>query len=199
MPKKEPLKPPTRVIPLPIEDSTPIEKPIEKNLGGRPHTYQPHFCDIALKILDDSENPGKGRESVAAALSVTTQSIRRWRKQYPDFDNALLIGLNKSKSHLFDFALHHLVGNKDSNFNTPLFNRILQTVFRDDENAAVQISGWEEATTPQDKLGLILDAVGIGDITPDQANKLADVITKHIQIMDLDLIKQRIEALETAK
>lgn len=146
---------------------------------------------------------GHGREHVAAKLGVTLQTIRNWRKKYPAFNHAMTVGLLTSKTALIDNALRNIVSAGGCVYNTPLFNRILQTVYRDDESAAVEIDGWEDAKDTHARLDLIERELGNGNLTPEQAERFTNVLTKKLNAVEygqqLQAIQDKLAAIEQAQ
>lgn len=61
---------------------------IEKHAGGRPKTYKPDFAKQAKKLCE----LGATDADLAEFFGVTTVTIWRWRCEYKEFCNALMIG-----------------------------------------------------------------------------------------------------------
>ena len=60
---------------------------------ARPIEYREHFCEIAAKILAD----GESLAAVCAELEITRPTLSAWRTTYPEFGDAVEIGLLKSQ------------------------------------------------------------------------------------------------------
>lgn len=168
-----------------------------KNLGGRPTDYKEEYCELAIELLSSEHSVGIAE--LAAELNTTERTIQRWRKAHSEFAEAVHVGLTKGKVQLLKEARKSTIGSRDFNYNTPLFSRLMTSVYRDTEHGTILIDGWNEAETFEAKLKLVLDAVGNGEITTEHANKIADLLTKQVQIAEVTALKARIDALEGAK
>lgn len=165
---------------------------------GRPTSYKSEFCEIAYKLLSQEHSVGVAQ--VASELNVTERTILNWRKSHVEFADAVERGLAAGKTLLLKEARRNTISDpKMSVYNTPLFSRLMQSIYKDSENSTVNIDGWDQAKTIKEKLDLVVKHVGNGEITPEQANKVADVLAKHVQLTELADIKARLEALEGSK
>lgn len=59
--------------------------PPQKHAGGRPTDYRPEFCERVVELAGE----GMGVAEIAAELGVTRQSLHLWRKEKPEFFNAM--------------------------------------------------------------------------------------------------------------
>jgi hypothetical protein len=60
--------------------------PEKKKKRGRPSLYNP---DIHPKKAGDLALMGKTNDEIAAALEVTSETLNQWRKQFPEFSDAI--------------------------------------------------------------------------------------------------------------
>lgn len=162
--------------------------------AGRPTKYEGSLCDEAFQFL--SSRKCRGVTALAAEFGLDEKTIYRWRKQHPEFKKAVDKGLAASKALLMKEASDFLVSSRDSNYNTPLFSRLMQAVYRDSETATVVIDGFADAKTTEEQLNLIINKLADGEITPEQADKFTSIIMKKAQLLDMVELKQRLEKLE---
>ena len=57
-------------------------------LGGRPTKYRPEFCDLVFEMLTDNSVVFSLR-FVAGVLSISPDTLYRWKRLHPDFADAI--------------------------------------------------------------------------------------------------------------
>lgn len=57
--------------------------------------YSPIFCDHIIVSLEQ----GRTLTQFAAEIGVAPSTVRRWRQEYPEFDEACEIALAKAQAH----------------------------------------------------------------------------------------------------
>lgn len=60
--------------------------PAERNVGGRPTSYDPSYCNL---VIEDARI-GFSLSAFAGGIQVSRQTITDWRKAHPEFDAACL-------------------------------------------------------------------------------------------------------------
>lgn len=83
--------------------------------SGREHAlskYEDNFTDIAKEIL----GKGKSYAAVAAALDISLDTVERWRKEYPEFEEACKRGKAKGQAWWED--------NSDANMENKDFSSV---------------------------------------------------------------------------
>ena len=66
-----------------------------RRLVGRPTKYSADFCEIVVECM----SKGFSKEAVAGHLFISKQTLYRWEKDYPEFSDALKIGVELSRLH----------------------------------------------------------------------------------------------------
>ncbi len=59
--------------------------------AGRPSSYKPEYCDIAIELGQQGETLA----GIAAEIGVHRETLNNWRNEYPEFFDAL----NKARAH----------------------------------------------------------------------------------------------------
>jgi hypothetical protein len=167
---------------------------IKREGFGRPTKYEEHLCEDAFYFL--SADKCRGVTALAAHFKVDEKTIYNWMRKHGDFKSAVERGMTASKHIMLQEASKNLVSSRDFNYNTPLFSRLMTSVYKDSETSAVVIDGWREAKTNEEKMDLIIQAMCDGLITPDQADRITNVLKKKIELQELTELKARLDKLE---
>ena len=66
-----------------------------RRLKGRPTKYDPAFCEIVVECM----SKGFSKEAVAGHLHIHKDTLYEWIKKYPNFSDAINIGVELSRLH----------------------------------------------------------------------------------------------------
>ena len=69
-------------------------------------TYQPEFCEVAIRVLAD----GESYAAVCVELGCCRATLYNWRDSHPDFAKALNYGLQNSQRYLEHIGLKGIKG-----------------------------------------------------------------------------------------
>ena len=72
---------------------------------GRPTKYDPEYCKVAI----DLGRKGKSRESIAANLNVSWNTLNIWAETYPDFFEALEHAKTLEQDYWEELGSQHIV------------------------------------------------------------------------------------------
>lgn len=160
----------------------------------KPTTYKKEYCKKAYDFL--SAEACRGIAALAAHLNTSERTVFDWRRNNPEFKQAVEDGMAKSKALFIAHAYDHIVSTRDSNFNSPLFIKLANLIYQSADQATVVIEGWDEAKDYDEKRALVADAMVKGYISPEQADKIASVVEKTIKPNELDALHQRLYRIE---
>lgn len=62
-------------------------------MAGSISTYKPEYCEIAIRVLSD----GESLAAVCCELDISRPTLYTWRETFPEFDEAIAKGLQKSQ------------------------------------------------------------------------------------------------------
>lgn len=104
------------------DGSTP-SKP--KRSRGRPTDYKVEYCEEVIAL----GKKGYSQARMAAHWGVAKASVTEWAKLHPEFSNALARARTLSQNWWEHQAQ---LGLKDKNFNAPLWDKMVKSMFRED-------------------------------------------------------------------
>jgi len=61
----------------------------KRTRGGSVSTYRPEYCDIAVETLSQ----GHSMAGLAGRLGIARSTAFEWRKSFPEFDDACIVGM----------------------------------------------------------------------------------------------------------
>jgi len=139
---------------------------------------------------------GKSRSQFCARHNIARRTFDVWLDKYPIFADAYDTAQEKAKAFFDQMAMDNMIEeHQGSRLNTRLFEMTLRNRFEMPQNRIVKLRGMT-ARTSEDKLNAICEAIEDGSITPDEAQKLASVITSGITARQYDEFAERIEQIE---
>ncbi len=94
---------------------------------ARPIEYRPEFCEIALNVLDG----GESLAAVCAELDITKPTLSAWRETYPEFGDAVSLGLMKAQRDWESLGRSGVTGDIDK-FGSSAWIFTMKNRFRDD-------------------------------------------------------------------
>lgn len=83
------------------------------DLGGRPTKYDPSFCSMVIEHMSQ----GLSFESFAGLIEVDRSTLYNWVKDYPDFERAKGIALEKSRLFWEKLGIQHILNESESTTN----------------------------------------------------------------------------------
>lgn len=94
---------------------------------SRSSDYRPEYCAIASKVLAD----GESLAAVCAELEISRPTLYTWRDSYPDFAEALSIGMQKAQRDWEALGRDGIAGNLDK-FSASPWIFTMKNRFRED-------------------------------------------------------------------
>ena len=95
--------------------------------GGRPTVYKPEHCQTVIEC----GKQGKTLASMAAALKVHRETVNEWRDKYPEFSDAVKLGLLFAQAWWEEKGQHATFGGCDG-FNATSFIFNMKNRFKDE-------------------------------------------------------------------
>lgn len=152
------------------------------------------MCSEIINIFSQ----GGGRDTFSSRYSISRDTFDRWLDTYPLFLDAYMIAQEKAMQYYNDLAKQHLIESKESDkMNTRVFELIMRNRFHHPSTRFVKTRGLT-GRTAQEKVDSICYGVESGELTPDEAQKLASLVNVSISAEQIDELRKRIEQIEQA-
>lgn len=163
--------------------------------------YKECMCIEIMQMFDE----GKTRSQFCAKHSISNNTFEAWRKRHWLFDTAYQVAHEKARGYYDKLRADHLImefseeGNAITGLNHALFNRMYNTRFNIPDKRAVKVKALGNAKTEREMLSSIMQAVEDGELTPDEAQKLANLIDVSLKVKVSQELEERINQIEQAQ
>lgn len=150
------------------------------------------MCSEIINIFSQ----GGGRDTFSSRYSISRDTFDRWLDTYPMFLDAYMVAQEKAMQYYNDLAKQHLIESKEGDkMNTRVFELIMRNRFNHPNTRFVKTKGLT-GRTAQEKVDSICKGVEEGQLTPDEAQKLAALVNVTISAQQFDEFEKRIEQIE---
>lgn len=158
--------------------------------------YKESMCLELISMFDD----GKTRAQFCAKFSIASDTFDDWKKRHKLFDKAYLVAHEKARAYYDDLRQKFLVQEfEGESINWGLFNRMYNTRFNIPDKRLVTVKALGKAKDERAMLKSIMKAVSDGELTPDEAQKLASLIDVSLKVKEIIDLEGRIKAIEEAQ
>lgn len=165
------------------------------NLDWGNQEYEPRMCLEIIAMFAE----GKTRSQFCAKYSISSITFERWRKRFKLFDKAYVVACEQARAYYDDLRHRHLVEEHEgAKLNTALFNRMYNARFNVPDKRLVKIDKLAKAKNEKDMLDTIKKSIAKGELTVDEAQKLASLIDVSLKIKQVDELEARLKAVEEA-
>lgn len=147
---------------------------------------------------------GKTRSQFCARHTIGKNTFDVWQKKHPLFAAACVAAHEKARAYYDEMRDNHLLSEIDldnksmTGINHAVFNRMYNTRFNIPDKRAVRVKGLGKAKDEKVMLKCLMAAVDAGELTPDEAQKLASIIDVSLKVKDKTELEQRVTAIENA-
>lgn len=148
---------------------------------------------------------GKTRAQFCAHHTISNETFEAWKRRHPLFDRAYKAAHEQARGYYDNLRQSHLVMEYDpdertiTGINHALFNRMYNTRFNIPDKRTVTVKTLAKAKDEKGMLKAIMRAVSEGELTPDEAQKLASLIDVSIKINQNVDQEARLCAIEEAQ
>lgn len=148
---------------------------------------------------------GQTRSMFCAKHTICNNTFENWRKRHKLFDRACDVAHDKARAYFDKMRDEHLLSEIDlenksmTGINHAVFNRMYNTRFNIPDKRAVKVKGLGKAKDEKAMLKALLKAIDDGELTPDEAQKLASIIELSIRVDQNVSQEARIKAIEEAQ
>lgn len=158
---------------------------------------------MCLEIIN-MFSEGKTRSMFCAKHTICNDTFEKWRKRHPLFNRSCDIAHDKARAYFDRMRDEHLLSEIDlenksmTGINHAVFNRMYNTRFNIPDKRAVAVKTLGKAKDERAMLKAIMKAISDGELTPDEAQKLAALIDVSLKIKTTEEMEHRLKALENA-
>jgi len=177
----------------------------EPDLADKENPWGSKYSDSMCLEIIEMFSRGKTRSNFCAKHVIGNPTFERWRKRHPLFDKACEVAHESARAYFDDLRDSHLINEIDldtksmTGLNHALFNRMYNARFNIPDKRAIKVDGLGKAKDEKAMLKAIMKAVSEGELTPDEAQKLAGLIEVSIKVNENGKLKDRVDAIEEAQ
>lgn len=158
-----------------------------------------YSASMCLEIIE-MFSEGKTQAQFCARHTISTDTFEKWRKRHPMFDQAYIAAHQKARAYYDDLRQRYLVQEHEGEFiNWAGFNRMYNARFNIPEKRQVTVKALGKAKDERAMLKSIMKAVSNGELTPDEAQKLASLIDISLKVKSIQELESRISQIEDAR
>jgi hypothetical protein len=159
------------------------------------------MCLEIIKMFSE----GKTRSQFCALHTISNDTFEKWRKRHALFDRSCQVAHEAARAYYDALRDSHLEQEIDletksmTGLNYALFNRMYNTRFNIPDKRAVTVKALGKAKDERAMLKSIMGAVANGELTPDEAQKLASLIDVSLKVKQTIELEDRLNILEKAQ
>ena len=163
--------------------------------------YSESMCLEIIQMFSE----GKTRSMFCAKHTICNDTFEKWRKRHPLFNRSCDIAHDKARAYFDKMRDEHLLSEIDlenksmTGINHAVFNRMYNARFNIADKRAVKVKGLGKAKTERDMLKALTKAIDEGELTPDEAQKLASLIDVSLKIKSTQELEDRLTILEKSQ
>ncbi len=180
-------------------------KGIDPDLKDKDNPWGSKYNEKMCLEIIEMYSRGKTRSNFCAKHTIGKTTFETWQKKHPLFNAACVAAHEKARSYFDDLRDSHLINEIDldtksmTGINHALFNRMYNARFNIADKRAVRVKDLARAKDEKAMLKAIMKAVSEGELTPDEAQKLAGLIEVSIKVNENGKLKDRVDAIEEAQ
>lgn len=180
-------------------------KGINPDLKDKDNPWGSKYSESMCLEIIEMYSKGKTRAQFCARHTISDDTFNKWRKVHKLFDAACFAAHNKARAYYDELRDSHLEQEIDletksmTGINHALFNRMYNTRFNIPDKRAVRVKGLGKAKDEKEMLKCLMKAVDCGELTPDEAQKLASIIDVSLKVKDKVELEARITAIEDSQ
>lgn len=159
---------------------------------------------MCLQIIN-MFSQGKTRAQFCAQHTISNNTFEAWRKKHKLFDRACEVAHESARAYFDALRDSHLVNEIDlenksmTGINHALFNRMYHARFSIPDKRAVKVKGLGKAKDEKSMLKCLMSAIEQGELTPDEAQKLAGLIDVSLRVKQVGELEERLGIVEQAQ
>jgi len=181
-----------------LDTKEPDLKDLDNPWGSK---YSNSMCLEIIQMFSE----GKTRSQFCARHTISNNTFEAWRKKHKLFDAACIAAHEKARAYFDKLRDDHLINEIDldsksmTGLNHALFNRMYNTRFNIPDKRTVKVKGLGKSKNERDMLKALTKAIDEGELTPDEAQKLASLIDVSLKIKNTQELEDRLTVLEKSQ
>lgn len=150
------------------DEQEPLIGPIDRNRFKKygEYSYQEYYCDIVFELLS-SDDGAKTKAHCCKALLCSKTTLLRWMKKYPEFNEAVISGLNIGAARWREKIRKHAFS-PSSEVNNGLIKLLSSNVYgiKEDVEPVVVIHNTNTITPEEEmkKRGIPVPKIDVEDV-----------------------------------
>lgn len=158
--------------------------------------YTESMCLEIIKMFEKGET----RSEFCARHDICNDTFEKWRKRHHLFNRACQIAHEKARAYYDNLRREYLIEEQDgATINWSNFNRMYNVRFNIPDKRRVTVKALGRAKNERNMLKSIMSAVSRGELTPEEAQKLANLIDVSLKVKEKDELEERIKQIEKAQ
>lgn len=156
---------------------------------------------MCLEIIE-MFSVGKTRSMFCAKHTICNNTFEKWRARHPLFNVACDIAHDKARAYFDRMRDEHLLSEIDlenksmTGINHAVFNRMYNTRFNIPDKRAVKVKGLGKSKNEKEMLKCLMRAIESGELTPDEAQKLASIIDVSLKVKSITEIEAMLKEIK---
>lgn len=172
---------------------------LKLDLNDPENPWGSKYSDSMCLEIIDMFSRGKTSANFCGKHVIATNTYEKWRKMHRLFDAACIVAHNQARDHYDELRQKYLVQEfEGASINWGLFNRMYNVRFNIADKRAVKVKGLGKAKTEKEMLKSLANAIEEGELTPDEAQKLACLIDVSLKIKQMCELEDRVKSIEQA-
>lgn len=180
-------------------------KGINPDLKDKENPWGSKYSESMCLEIIEMYSRGMTRAQFCARHTISDDTFNKWRRVHKLFDAACFAAHNKARAYFDALRDSHLINEIDldtksmTGLNHALFNRMYNARFNIPDKRTVRVKGLGKAKDEKAMLKCLMEAVDSGELTPDEAQKLASIIDVSLKVKDKVELEERVTAIEQAR
>ena len=157
--------------------------------GGAPTKYTAEMCD---KVREFGKL-GYHITEMCAALDVCVQTIYNWSCEHKEFLEAFTRAREDGIAFWLKFGQDNI---KERFFNDRIYEILLRHKCHLTHERRIKIKALDKTQTHNEQMDVIIDMLNDGDIAPNEAKTLAEVVKARANVDEVTELRKSIEKYE---
>lgn len=156
---------------------------------GRPSKYQPSYCDLIVERMSQ----GDSMYDFCQQIDISTDTLYEWCGRYPTFSASYKKAQEAGKSYYLNLIRTHLT-NKE--VQPVLLQMLGRYAYNLSAEPKVRLPKLKTVKTPEEKMMILQEALADGEITPQQADKISNLLKLQSDLEVVGQLRADVEALK---
>ena len=156
---------------------------------GAPTKYTPEMCE---KVMEAGRT-GATVFAMSEACGVDETTLYEWNHVHPDFSQSLTRAKQLSKEFWYNFGQEKI---ESQHFKEKTFEMLLRLKCSIPEKRRIKLKALNKSQTHSEQMSTIIEMLRNGELAPDEAKTLSDVIKARANVDEVTELRKLIEQYE---